>query len=134
MNACSRLTVLAFALLPGLAFAEPQETEIAGVSAELAELRTSGGVTRIAIRYRNGGPREAWTERLEVDKIAIVDVKSKKKYLPIKDANDQFVAGPIGDDIGGGRLYVKLPPGQAGVAWAFFDPIAPGTVVSVEVP
>jgi outer membrane protein OmpA-like peptidoglycan-associated protein len=134
MNFLSRLAVLALALSPGLASAEPQETEIAGVTAELVELRTSGGVTRLAIRYVNGGPKEAWTERLEVDKISIVDVKSKQKHAPIKDANDQFVAGPIGDDIGGGRIYVKMPAGQDGVAWAYFDPIEPGTVVSVEVP
>ena len=122
------------ALAPALAFAELVETEIAGVSAEVAELRTSGGVTRLAIRYKNTGAEKAWTDLYEVDKIAISDVKSKKKYGPIKDANKQFIAGPINDEIGGGRIYVKLPPGQEGIAWAFFDAIPAGTVVSIEVP
>jgi outer membrane protein OmpA-like peptidoglycan-associated protein len=121
-------------LSPALGAAEPVETEIAGVTAELAELRTSGGVTRLAIRYKNDNPNEASTDLYEADKIAIVDVKSKKKHAPIKDANGSFIAGPINDDIGGGRIYVRLPPGQEGLAWTYFDAIPAGTVVSVEVP
>ena len=41
------------------ALAEPVETEIPDVTAELVELRTSGGVTRLAVRYVNGGAEEA---------------------------------------------------------------------------
>jgi outer membrane protein OmpA-like peptidoglycan-associated protein len=114
--------------------AEPVETEIPNVTAEVVELRTSGGVTRLAVRYINGGSEQASTDLFEADKIVLVDVKSKQKHLPIKDANRQFVAGPINDAIGGGRIYVKLEAGQQGVAWAYFDALAPGTVVSVEVP
>lgn len=121
-------------LLASFASAEPVETEIANVTAEVAELRTSGGVTRLAVRYINGGTQQVGTDRIVADRIVLVDVKSKQKYLPIKDANRQFVAGPIGDEIGGGRIYVLLEAGQQGVAWAYFDAIAPGTVVSVEVP
>jgi len=117
-----------------IALAEPVETEIPHVSAEVAELRTSGGVTRLAVRYVNGGAAERWSDRFEATKVVLVDVKSKQKHLPIKDANNQFVAGPIGDEIGGGRIYVKLPPGGQAVAWVYFDPIPAGTVVSVELP
>jgi hypothetical protein len=106
-----------------LASAELVETEIPNVTAEVAELRTSGGVTRLVIRYENAGPERAETDLYEVDKIAIVDVESKKKYGPIQDANNQFIAGPINDEIGGGRIYMRLPPGQAGTAWAYFDAI-----------
>jgi outer membrane protein OmpA-like peptidoglycan-associated protein len=134
MNALSRLAVLALLLAPGLASAELVETEIENVSAEIAELRTSGGVTRLAVRYQNNGAKEAWTDIYEINKIAIVDVKSKKKYAPIKDASGWFMGGPINDEIGGGRIYVKMPPGQEGMAWTFFDAIPAGTVVSVDVP
>ena len=44
-------------LLASFASAEPVETEIANVTAEVAELRTSGGVTRLAVRYINGGTK-----------------------------------------------------------------------------
>jgi len=108
-------SALVFALGAGAALAEPTETEIPNVTAEVVELRTNGGVTRLAIRYTNGGAKEAETDRFGVDKVVLVDVKSKKKYFPIKDANGQFVGGPIGDAIGGGRILLKLPPGQPGV-------------------
>jgi outer membrane protein OmpA-like peptidoglycan-associated protein len=134
MRKLSLTFVCTLLLAPALAVAELVETEIAGVSAEIAELRTSGGVTRLAIRYKNNNPKEAWTDIYEVDKIAIVDVKSKKKYGPIKDANNQFIGGPINDEIGGGRIYVKMPAGQEGIAWTYFDAISGGSVVSVEVP
>lgn len=133
-NARTLACTLVLLLGAQLASAELVETEIAGVSAEIAELRTSGGVTRLAIRYKNANPKQEETNLYEVDKIAIVDVKSKKKYGPLKDANDQFIAGPINDEIGGGRIYVKMQAGQEGVAWAYFDAIPAGTVVSVEVP
>ncbi|MEX0734500.1 MAG: OmpA family protein [Steroidobacteraceae bacterium] len=134
MKTVTPLLFVALFLTATIAPAEPVETEIDGVTAEVAELRTSRGVTRLAIRYRNGNAEQAGTDLYEVDKIALVDVKSKQKHSPIKDANNQFIAGPINDEIGGGRIYVRMPPGQEGVAWVYFDAIPPGTVVSVEVP
>ena len=129
-------TVIAGVLLLGAraAFATPTETEIPNVTAEVVELRSSGGVTRLAVRYVNGTAKKAETKRFEVDKVVLVDVKSKKKHFPIKDANGQFVGGPIGDTIGGGRIHVTLPPGQPGVLWAYFEALPAGTVVSVEIP
>ena len=123
-----------FALGIGPVFAEPVETEIANVTAEVAELRTSSGVTRLAIRYVNSGANEVESSRFTVGRLVLVDAKSKKKYFPIKDANGQFVGGPLGDSIDGGRILVTLPPTRPAVLWAYFDAIPPGTVVSIEVP
>ena len=65
----------------------------------------------------------------------LVDAKSKQKHLPLKDASGYFIGGPIGDTtLDGGRIYVVLEAGQRGVAWAYFDALPAGTVVSVEVP
>ncbi len=124
----------ALVLGAGAVFAEPTETEIPNVTSEVAELRTSGSVTRLAIRYINGGATEAESGRFEVGKLVLVDVKSKKKHFPIKDANGQFVGGPLGDSIDGGRILVTIPPGRTGVLWAYFEALPAGTVVSVEVP
>lgn len=126
--------LLLLPLLRSVSLAEPVETEIPNISAEVAELRTAGGVTRLAIRYVNGGSAKTESKRFEADKLVLVDVKSKQKHFPIKDAEGRFVAGPIGDSIGGGRIYMTLPPGQPGVVWAYFEPLPAGTVVSVEVP
>jgi len=122
-------------LLASFASAEPVETEIANVTAEVAELRTSGGVTRLAVRFINGGTKKAESDHYSVGKIVLVDAKSKQKHLPLKDASGYFIGGPIGDTtLDGGRIYVVLEAGQRGVAWAYFDALPAGTVVSVEVP
>jgi outer membrane protein OmpA-like peptidoglycan-associated protein len=122
------------ALFPALLRAEPVETEIPSVTAEVAELNSSGGVTRLLVRYTNSGTSDAESDRFECGKVALIDTKSKQKHFPIKDANGQCVGGPIGDGIGGGRIYVKVPPGRDAVAWWYFESLPAGTVVSVELP
>ena len=135
MNVCSRLAILALLLAPAFASAEPTETEIANVTAEVVELRTSGGVTRLAIRYINGGAKEGGEQDASRSARSCSSTSSRRRSTsPIKDANGQFVGGPIGDSIDGGRILVTLPPGQPGVLWAYFDALPAGTVVSVEVP
>ena len=64
----------------------------------------------------------------------LVDAKSKKKYLPLKDANGQFVGGPIGEWLDGGRIALKVPQQRTAVLWAYFEPVAPGSVMNIEVP
>jgi outer membrane protein OmpA-like peptidoglycan-associated protein len=134
---CLRIAIVllwAAALAPEDAEAEPADTEIPGVTAELAELRQSGGVLRLAVRYANGGATAASVKRFDAGKILLVDVRSKQKHFPLKDATGAYVAGPIGDSIDGGRLALEMPPGFEAVAWAYFEPLPPGTVVSVELP
>lgn len=132
-NSCL-LLILATCLGAVTARAQPADTEIPGVTAEVAELRTSGGITRLAIRYRNSGAEPASGKRFEADKIVLIDAKSKTRHVPLKDADGRYIAGPIGDSIGGGRIYITLQPGQESVAWTWFDAIPVGTVVSVEIP
>jgi outer membrane protein OmpA-like peptidoglycan-associated protein len=110
------------------------ETELEGVTAELIELRQGGGVLRLAVRFANGGATTADFRAFEVSRIVLIDAKSKQKHLPLKDANGQSVAGPIGDDIDGGRIVLRIPVRRATVVWAYFEPVAPGTVMTVQVP
>lgn len=135
MKTISLPLLIAIFLAATSAAAEPVETEIDGVTAEVAELRTSGGVTRLAVRFINSGTQRAESSHYSVGKIVLVDAKSKQKHLPLKDADGYFIGGPIGDStLDGGRIYVLLEAGQQGVAWAYFDALPVGTVVSVEVP
>jgi len=135
MKIVTPLFFVALFLAATSAAAEPVETEIDGVTAEVAELRTSGGVTRLAVRFINSGTKKAESGHYSVGKIVLVDAKSKQKHLPVKDASGHFIGGPIGDTtLDGGRIYVVLEAGQQGVAWAYFDALPAGTVVSVEVP
>jgi len=125
---------LLIAALPLVSQAQPVETEVAGVTAEVLELRQSGGVLRLAVRFANGGAATADFSRYWIGRIVLVDVKSKKKYFPLKDANGLFIAGPFGDSIDGGRIGLKIPAKQSTVLWAYFEPVTPGTVMTVEVP
>ncbi|MEX0734498.1 MAG: OmpA family protein [Steroidobacteraceae bacterium] len=135
MKIVTPLLFVALLLTVTIAPAEPVETEIDGVTAEVAELRTSGGVTRLAVRFINGGTTKAESSHYSVGKIVLVDAKSKQKHLPLKDASGLFIGGPVGDTtLDGGRIYVILEAGQQGIAWAYFNALPAGTVVSVEVP
>ena len=134
MTSFVRALLFAPALFSAELNAEPAETEIPDVTAEIAELRTDGGVLHLAVHYKNNGTKEANTDRMEADQIVIIDAKSKQKHSPIRDANKQVIGGPIGDGIAGGRLYLKLPPGGEGTVWLYFEPLPAGTKVSVELP
>jgi hypothetical protein len=63
--------------VPAAAQTPPVETEIAGVTADVVELRQSGGVLRLAVRFANGGATLAESARYGLDRIVLVDVKSK---------------------------------------------------------
>ena len=97
MTALRWVVLIAAVAAPVSALSEPAKTEIPGVTAELVELRTRGGVTRLAVRYRNPGAEEVWSDRFEAGQIALVDARSKQKHLPIRAADGQFLAGPLSD-------------------------------------
>ena len=133
MKTVPALLLGALLFLVPSAWAQPVETELPGVTAEVVELRQTGGLLRLAVRFVNGGAKAEF-KRYGVDKIVLVDVKSKKKHFPLKDANGQYIGGPIGDWIDGGRIALKVPGRQATVLWAYFEPVALGSVMTVEVP
>src|SRR6185503_5474707 len=120
--------------VPAIAQTQPVETEIEGVTAQLLELRQNGGVLRLAVRFSNSQAKLAESSRFTVGRIVLVDMKSKKKYLPIKDAEGQYIGGPIADTLDGGRIALKIPPKQSTVLWAYFEAVPEGTVMSVQVP
>ncbi len=134
MKTTSAILFAVFLLTATAGRAQPVETEVTGVTAELVELRQNGGVLRLAVRLTNGSADLVDLDAFEVGRIALVDAKSKKKHLPIKDANGQWVAGPIGDDIAGGRIVLRIPSKQSTVVWAYFEPLTPGSIMTVEVP
>ena len=119
---------------PTLAFSQPVDTEMSGVTAELVELRQAGGILRLAVRFINSRADDEDRERFAISRIVLVDVKSKRKHFPLKDASGQFIAGPIGDSLDGGRIRLKVPAKQSTIVWAYFEPLPAGTVVNVELP
>ena len=131
MKTASAILFSALFLVPTGGWAQPVETELAGVTAELLELRQSGGVLRLAVRFANNGTDTADFDAYEVSRLVLVNAKSKKKHLPIKDANDRWVAGPILDDA---FIRLRIPARQSTVVWAYFEPVTVGDVMNVEIP
>ena len=121
-------------LVPAAALAQPAETEVAGVTAEVVELRQAGGVLRLAVRFANSESKVAEFGRFALERVVLVDAKSKRKHLPLKDANGLHIGGPMGDQLDGGRIALRVPPKQGTVLWAYFEPVPAGTVMNVEVP
>jgi outer membrane protein OmpA-like peptidoglycan-associated protein len=134
MRSVSAIFAAALFITPPPAGAQPAETEIDGVTAEVIELRQAGGVLRLAVRFANQGPETADFDRNEVSRITLTDVKSRRKHLPLQDANGDYVAGPLGDPNAGPRIVLKIPPQQTTVLWAYFEPVAANTVMTVTVP
>lgn len=129
------LLVVAFLSVPwSRAWAQAVETELEGVKASVVELRQSGGVLRLAVRFTNETAKAAAAGRYRADRIVLIDVKSKRKHLPLKDADGQFVAGPLADRLDGGRIAMEIPARQSSVVWVYFEPLPSGTVVNIEMP
>ena len=129
------LLAASLSLVPVTVQAQPVETELAGITAEVVELRQADGVLRLAVRFTNSGEaKKLEFDRYTFDRIVLVDAKSKRKHLPIKDADGQYIGGPIGDSMSGGRIALKVPNKLSTVLWAYFEPVTPGTVMNVEVP
>jgi outer membrane protein OmpA-like peptidoglycan-associated protein len=132
MKLASAVLTIVLALVPSAISAQPVETELSNVTAEVVELRQSDGVLRLAVRLINDSADTVDANAFEVGRIALVNAKSKQKHSPMKDAADQWIAGPIGDALG--RIVLRIPPKQSTFVWAYFEPLAAGAVVNVEVP
>lgn len=115
--------------------AEPVDTAMPGVTAELVELRQAGGVLRLAVRFKNGSDHDANGQTIEFSQVALVDAKTKKKSFVIKGADGRYLAGPTTDWGDGGRWGVpRIAAKSETVLWALFEPVAPGSTLSVQIP
>jgi outer membrane protein OmpA-like peptidoglycan-associated protein len=111
--------------------AQQSETEIPGVTAEVMELRSAGGVMRLAVRLTNGGASPASVGSFAPQRIVLVDAKSKQKHFPLR-AERRYVVPNA--DAGDGEIRITIPPQKSFILWAYFEPLPVGTVVSVELP
>lgn len=114
------------------AVAQQAETEIPGVTAEVVELRSAGGVMRLAVRLTNTGASPASLRSFSPRQIVLVDVKSKQKHLPLRTADRHYVVPNAG--FADGDIRITVPPKKSFILWAYFEPLPAGTVVNVELP
>src|SRR5688572_6744348 len=111
--------------------AQQVETEIPGLTAEFVELRLSGDVLRLAVRYTNSGTADA-SLSYSPAQIVLVDVKSKRKHLPMKSADNRHIAPHV--DAVDGYMRLSIPPGKSKILWTYFAPLVAGTVLNLELP
>lgn len=117
------------------AFAAPQETDLPGVTAEIAFLRQYEGTLHVGILLHNPQSKQAASpQAIDFAQVVVIDPKANKKHFALKDANGHFLAGPISDWNGGGRWFPKLEPQSDTLVWALFDAAPTGSVVSLEGP
>ncbi len=125
----------ASAVLTSQAWAAPQDTDMPGVTAEVAFLRQYNGVLHLGVALHNPGDKPVQrAQAMNLGEVIVVDAKANKKYFPLKDANGHFLAGPVSDWAGGGRWTPKLPAHSDTLLWVLFDAIASGDSVSVQGP
>src|SRR5688572_14987185 len=110
---------LIFSLATGIVYAQQAETEIPGVTAELVELRLAGDALRLAVRFNNTGASQA-SLSYPPSQVVLVDAKSKRKYLPVKTADNRYIAPHVNSVDGYMRL--SLPAGKGKVLWTYFAP------------
>ena len=126
MKTVPALLCTALLFVASSARAQPVETEIAGVTAEVVELRQSRRRAAPGRSLRERGCEDGRVQRYAVDRIVLVDVKSKKKHFPLKDANGQYIGGPIGEWMTAGASRSRSRSRQATVLWAYFEPVRAG--------
>ena len=140
MNSILRLVFAALALLMlgslcADATAQELDTSMPGVTARLAQLQSSRGVTRVGILFDNATDQQARSSAaLDFSKLVLVDTTARRKYFALKDADGHYLGGPISDWNGGGRWFPELAPKSQTLVWAVFDPLPPGTKANVQVP
>ena len=117
---------------PAAARAQPAETEMPGVTAEVVELRLGGGVLRLAVRLTNTGNHDASPSSFSPTRVVLTDVKSKKKYFPLKAANNQYLVPNA--NFADGEVRLSIPAQKSTVLWAYFEPLPAGTLLTVELP
>jgi outer membrane protein OmpA-like peptidoglycan-associated protein len=111
------------------------ETNVPGVSAQIAYARQYDGVLRLGIALENGTTHEVQgREALDYAQVLLVDRKANKKRFALKDADGHYLAGPVSDWNGGGRWFPKLQPGSTTVVWVLFEAVAADSHVTVQAP
>jgi hypothetical protein len=123
-----------FVMSGRVAVAQPIPTEIPGVTAEVLELRSAGGILRLAIRVVNTTASPTTPAEIRFSEVALLDMNLMTKTFGLTDPAQRYLAGPATDWEQGGRWQTTLPPKKDAILWMYFPAAAPGAVVTVQVP
>lgn len=123
MHARHQLVSLALAALAAPAAAQApaplaaQETNLAGVTAEVTEFKRRGNTLTVKVRMSNAGSEDV-TVDLEYDKTYVLDAAGGRKYEVLRDDAKNYIAA-IGPSYSN-RYWNTLKPGQPLLVWMKF--------------
>ena len=103
------------------------------VRAALTAASRADGQLKVRITLTNPGPDTAGGSALQYADAYVLDPASQKKYALVKDADGNYLAQPISDKNGGGRLFLSTirPGGRTFMTLTFTAP--PDSVQAVDV-
>ncbi|HEY3886192.1 MAG TPA: OmpA family protein, partial [Vicinamibacterales bacterium] len=106
-----------------------QESEMTGVTTEVAFLRQYGGALHAALLFKNTTDHDVTATRaFSFGQWALVDAKSGRKSFALRDESGHFLAGPISDWNDGGRWFPRIAANGSVLVWAVFDTLSAATV------
>ncbi len=120
---------------PAVYLTAAQDTDIRGVTAQVAFLRQYDGVLHVGVVLHNGNDQRAHADTPVYFKdFDLVDAKANRKFFPLKDAGGRYLGGPADSDLQGGRWDKELAARSDTVFWVLFDALPPGDTVRLEGP
>ena len=118
--------------------APPEPAKDVGVAlghfrAVLTAVSRANGQLKVRIKLTNEGKDSGTSSAMLYADAYVLDPASRKKYALVKDADGNYLAQPVSDQIGGGRLFFsQVRPGrQVFLALTFTAP--PDSVKTVDV-
>lgn len=117
---------------PAAATLASQETNWAGISADVTEFRRKGNTLTAKVVLRNHSGADVQPE-IKYDEVYLMDLAAGKKYEVLKDEQGAYIAALRSN--WKDRWYEALKPGQAFTLWMKFPaPPADVKAVTLQVP
>lgn len=113
---------------------QSQDTNFPDVTAHLRGLKSRQDVLTLKFRSKNEGKDNQRIGFLIQDSY-LIDVANKKKYFPLKDADGNYLAGPLHSKERGGKYESWLRKGASANFWIKFPvPVGNPETISVVIP
>lgn len=113
---------------------QTQEANNPDLMVHLTGVQIGQDVLTLKFRFENQGKKSQSFNFLVKD-CYILDVVNKKKYFPLKDADGNYLAGPLHSDERGGKYEQWLAAGGASLFWVKFPvPVGNPKTIGIIIP
>lgn len=130
-------TVLAVSasLILGFEVIQTQEHDsLDGIELDITSIAVKNNVLTIRFKFRNVGS-EQQEPKLYYKDCYIMDETNQKKYFPLKDSDDSYIAGPKTRGWSGGYMEFKIDAGKSKGMWIKFpEPTDNPETIAISIP